>query len=151
MINLEKALIVIDASNLLLGRLASITAKQLLQGKSVTIINSEKAVISGSRRSILEAAQQHLRTKTHGSQSKAPKHPRRPEGILRRAVRGMLPYNEPRGKTAYRRLKVYLDVPENLAAGSAMTLPDAKASKGTVGLTISEVAQNIGWNALQEK
>ncbi|MFH0897511.1 MAG: 50S ribosomal protein L13 [Candidatus Bathyarchaeota archaeon] len=144
-------MIVIDASNLLLGRLSSIAAKQLLLGKSVAIINSEKAVISGSRRSIIEAAKRSLRTRTLGAQNKAPKHPRRPEGIIRRAVRGMLPYDKPKGRTAYRRLQVYIDIPEDLNAQSAITLPEAKVNKGTICLTVNEVAQNIGWNTLKEK
>lgn len=147
---LESERIVIDASSLLLGRLSSIVAKQLLLGKSVAIVNSEKAVISGSRRSILEAAKRSLETKTHGAQSKAPKHPRRPEGIVRRAVRGMLPIDKPKGKTAYKRLRVYIDIPEDLTAQRAITLPEAKVGKGTIGLTVSEVAKNIGWHAPEE-
>ena len=143
-------MIVIDASNLLLGRLSSIVAKQLLLGKYVTIVNSEKAVISGSRKSIIKKAKDRLKTKTHGAQSKAPIHPRRPEGIVRRAVRGMISYNKPKGRTAYRRLKVYLDIPEDLSAQRVISLPEAKARKGTIGLTINEVARNIGWNATTE-
>lgn len=143
-------MIVIDASNLLLGRLSSIAAKQLLLGKSVAIVNSEKAVISGSRRSILEEAKSRLRTRTLGAQSKAPKHPRRPEGIIRRAVRGMLPIDKPKGRTAYKRLRVYIDIPEDLTAQSAVSLPEAKASKGTISLSVTEVAKNIGWKPLKE-
>ncbi len=149
MIQLEQE-IIIDASNLLLGRLSSMVAKQLLLGKSVAIVNSEKAVISGSRRMILEAAKRRLETKTHGAQSKAPKHPRRPEGIVRRTVRGMLPIDKPKGRAAYRRLKVYISIPENLNAQRFTTLSEAKAEKGTTGLTMKEVAQNIGWNAPKE-
>lgn len=143
-------MIIVDASNLLLGRLSSIVAKELLLGKSVAVVNSEKAFISGSRRSILEAAKRSLETRTLGAQSKAPKHPRRPEGIVRRAVRGMLPYDKPKGRAAYKRLKVYIEVPEGFAAQRAITLPEARAGKGTVGLTVNEVAKNIGWKAPAE-
>ncbi len=147
MIQMEREILIIDASNLILGRLSSITAKQLLLGKHVTIVNSEKAFISGSRRNILEAAQNSLRTRTLGAQSKAPKHPRRPEGIIRRTVRGMLPYDKPKGRTAYRRLRVYTGVPTDIPVQKAMTLPKAKAGKSTIGLTVNEVSKNIGWNA----
>lgn len=144
---MEKNQIIIDASNLLLGRLSSIVAKQLLLGKYVTIVNSEKVVISGSRRSILESAKRNLRTRTLGAQSKAPKHPRRPEGIVRRTVRGMLPLDKAKGRAAYHRLRVFIEVPEALFKQGTITLPEAKARKGSVVLTVNEVAKNIGWNA----
>lgn len=147
---MERNILIVDASNLLLGRLSSIVAKQLLLGKTVTIVNSEKAVISGRRKSILEAAKQRLHTRTLGAQSKAPKHPRRPEGIVRRAVRGMLPFDKPKGRAAYRRLKVYINVPEGFNEDRAVTLPEAKASKGSTVLTVNELAQSIGWNSQRE-
>ncbi|RLI06236.1 50S ribosomal protein L13, partial [Candidatus Bathyarchaeota archaeon] len=38
---------VIDASGLILGRMASIVAKRLLEGEQIEIVNAEKAVVSG--------------------------------------------------------------------------------------------------------
>ena len=40
---------IIDASNCILGRLASSIAKELLNGEEVHIINAERAVISGTK------------------------------------------------------------------------------------------------------
>ena len=40
--------VVIDGKGHLLGRLCSIVAKQLLQGKKVVVVRSEAIVISGS-------------------------------------------------------------------------------------------------------
>ena len=40
--------IVIDGKGHLLGRLTSIVAKQLLQGKKVVVVRTEQIVISGS-------------------------------------------------------------------------------------------------------
>ena len=42
--------IVIDANELILGRLATQVAKKLLLGVEVQIINCEKAVISGTKK-----------------------------------------------------------------------------------------------------
>lgn len=42
--------IVIDAKGHLLGRLASIVAKQLLQGKKIAVVRCEEMLISGSRK-----------------------------------------------------------------------------------------------------
>ena len=41
--------LVIDATNKIAGRLASIVAKLLLIGEEVIILNAEKAVISGKK------------------------------------------------------------------------------------------------------
>ena len=140
-----------DATNLLLGRLSSVAAKQLLLGKCVTIVNAEKAVISGSRKHILERAKKRLETRTLGAQFKAPKHPRKPELIVRRTVRGMLPYRKkPIGKMVYRRLKVYTAIPENLKGCKIESIPKARAAKGIKCLAISEVAKNIGWKSTEK-
>ena len=40
---------VIDGKGHLLGRLTSIVAKQLLQGKKIVVVRTEAIVISGSR------------------------------------------------------------------------------------------------------
>ena len=142
--------LVFDATNLILGRLSSVAAKQLLLGKRVTIVNAEKTVISGSRKYILERAKKHLETRTLGAQSKAPKHPRKPELIIRRTVRGMLPFSKPIGKMAFRRLKVYTAVPEDLKGYKIESIPKAKVTKGIKCLVISEVAKNIGWKSAEE-
>lgn len=81
--------VVIDASGLILGRLASHVAKRLLIGDEVIVINAEKAVISGNKRNIVEEFKKNLTTRTLGSQKKAPKHARRPETYVQRVVRGM--------------------------------------------------------------
>lgn len=142
---------VIDASDLLLGRLSSIVATHLLRGQSVSIVNCGQAVVSGSRKTILTSAQNRLHTRTLGAQNKAPKHPRRPEGILRRTIRGMLPIDKPSGKTAYRRLKVYLDFPAALKVNQIVVLSKAKAQKKSTVLTLNEIAKNIGWNGSTEE
>lgn len=44
---------VVDAKGHLLGRLASIVAKQLLEGKKVVVVRTEAIVISGSSKSLI--------------------------------------------------------------------------------------------------
>jgi large subunit ribosomal protein L13Ae len=46
---LEKT-IVVDARDHLLGRLASVVAKELLAGQKVVIVRCDEAVVSGSRK-----------------------------------------------------------------------------------------------------
>ena len=116
---------VVDASGVVVGRLASYVAKRLLTGEEIVVVNAEKAVISGSKEHVVDAFKTRLGRRTLGSQTKAPKHPRRPEMYVRRVVRGMLPWKKPRGKMAYRRLEVYVGVPQDLKDASPQTFPDA--------------------------
>jgi large subunit ribosomal protein L13 len=142
-------LLVIDASGLIVGRLASITAKHLILGDSVTIINVEKAVVTGSRLAILQAAHERLRIRNRGSKAKSPKHPRRPEGIVRRTIRGMLPMDKPKGKDAYSRLSVFVGAPETTNDEKA-TRPKEAENRSPVSLTtVGQIAQNIGWKPLE--
>lgn len=133
---------IIDASGLILGRLASLTAKRIIDGGEVTIINAEKAIITGNKKYIIERFKNRLGTRTLGSQKKAPIHPRRPDTYVRRVVRGMIPWKKPRGKAAYKRLRVYVGLPEGLTK-PIETLPEAKSSD--ISMTIGELMSIFGW------
>jgi large subunit ribosomal protein L13 len=140
---------IIDASGLVLGRMASEVAKRLLQGETIMIINAEKAVVSGKRKSKVREAKEFLEI---GHFRRGPYHPRRPDMIVRRTVRGMLPWKQPKGKQAYRRLKVFLGVPEEFKNLNAETLPEASANKLKCPyLTVGELAKEIGWKQAGEK
>jgi len=141
--------LVIDASGLTMGRLASVTAKHLISGNRVIIINAEKAVITGARAAVLQAAHDKLRIRNRGSKEKSPKHPRRPEGLVRRTIRGMLPMDKAKGKDAYSRLGVFVGTPEN-TDHEKVTRPKEAENKSPVSLTtVGEIAQSIGWKPLE--
>src|SRR5579875_1660977 len=106
--------IVFDANDKVLGRLASTAAKNLLQGKSVAVINAENAVISGNKHTIAARYRTRLNLIEKANPEHSPYWSRRPDMLVKRIIRGMLPYNRPRGKSAYRRLKVYIGVPDEL-------------------------------------
>jgi large subunit ribosomal protein L13 len=123
---------IIDADNLVLGRLASVIAKRLLNGEQITVVNAEKAIIQGSRKEILE---DYLGKNRRGSQKAGPYYPRRPDRIFKRTVRGMLPYQKPRGREALKRLRVYIGIPDALKEKEMETLPDlAKVPKKAIRL-----------------
>jgi large subunit ribosomal protein L13 len=103
---------VMDADGMLLGRLASVVAKRSLQGEEIAIVNAEKAIISGTRVRVLANYNQ----KRHrGSKEGGPFFPRRPDHILKRTIRGMLPYKRQRGDEALKRVKVYVGIPKQFA------------------------------------
>jgi large subunit ribosomal protein L13 len=136
---------VIDASGLIVGRMASIVAKRLLQGESIIVVNAEKAVISGRRLSRVREAKKFLEV---GHPGKGPFHPRRPDQIIRRSVRGMLPRRLPKGQAAFRRLRVFLGLPEEFKALALQSIPAANASKLKCPyVTVGELAKEIGYKA----
>jgi large subunit ribosomal protein L13 len=135
---------VIDADGLILGRMSSLVAKRLLSGESIIIVNAEKAVISGHRQSKVAEAKTFLEV---GHLRWGPIHYRRPDRIARRTVRGMLPYKQPKGKAAYKRLRVFMGMPEALKDQKTETLPQAQAKKLTCPhFTLAKFAKEIGWN-----
>ena len=120
---------VIDAKDLILGRLASFVAKELLNGEEIVIVNAEECAITGSKESILQKYRERRERKSlvnprrHG-----PHYPRRPDGILRRAIRGMLPYKKDKGRKAFKRLKVYVGTPKEFE-GKAESIEGIKVFK----------------------
>jgi len=100
-----------DAENQILGRFCSVVAKRLIEGENVIVVNAEKAVISGSRKYNIEHYHERL---VRGDPHKGPFFPRAPDGIVRRAFRGMLPQKKAKGRDAYKKLKVYVGIPEEL-------------------------------------
>jgi large subunit ribosomal protein L13 len=137
--------IVIDATNQILGRLASYAAKNALNGNTVIVLNAEKAVISGKKSNIVEEAMRRLKTRTLANQTTAPVHQRRADLYLRRVVRGMLPWKKAKGKAAFQRVLVFIGVPEEYSNKKAARVPDADASKLTSPyLTLKTLAEEIG-------
>jgi len=141
---LESDYKIINAEGLILGRMASIIAKRLLKGEKIAVVNAEKAIISGKKKSKVREAKEFLEV---GHPGKGPMHPRRPDRILRRTIRGMLPYKQPKGKQAYKRLRVFIGVPEELKNREMETIEEAQAKKLTCPyFTLGELAKEIGWS-----
>jgi large subunit ribosomal protein L13 len=143
-----KSPFILDATGLIMGRLGSIVSKRLLQGEQVIIVNAEKAVISGRRVSHVAEARLFLEV---GHPPHGPYHPRRPDQIIRRVIRGMLPWRKPKGKQAYKRLRVFMGVPDELKDKAFETIPQTNASKLRCSyFTVGEFAKEIGWKPIGE-
>jgi large subunit ribosomal protein L13 len=97
--------IYVDATETQLGRLGSFVVKSALKGDEVFVLNSEKAIISGNKEDIIGEIT-NLRNKG-GSSLRGPKVPRPAERLLKRLIRGMLPWDRQRGRDAYKRIKCY--------------------------------------------
>ncbi len=100
---------IIDAKDLIAGRMGAFAAKQLLLGETVDIVNAEKAVISGKKNVVLAKYEHKVE---RGTPRKGPFWPRMPHMMLKRIIRGMLPFKQAKGKAAYKRLKCYIGMPK---------------------------------------
>ena len=114
---------VINAEDCIAGRLASYVAKRLLKGEEIVVVNAERAIVSGNPKAVETFFEEKIK---RGDPYHGPFYPKRPEGILRRIVRGMLPYHKTRGREAYRKLKVYRSVPEEFKGKGMETIGKAK-------------------------
>ncbi|MEM5834638.1 MAG: 50S ribosomal protein L13 [Candidatus Aenigmatarchaeota archaeon] len=116
----------IDAENQILGRLASRIAKKLLEGEKIIVVNCEKAVISGNPKYTIK---KYLEKIQRGDPKHGPFFPRTPDGIFRRTVRGMLPWDRAKGRKAFKNLKVFIGIPEELKDKKFEKFKEADASK----------------------
>ena len=134
----------VNAEGLIVGRMCSKVAKRLLNGEQVIILNAEKAVFSGKKKSKVMEAKQFLEV---GAPRRGPFHYRRPDRFLRKTVRGMLPFKQPKGKSAYKRLKVFMGIPMELEGQNMITLAEASSAdlRGP-HFTLAEMARELGWN-----
>ena len=78
---------ILDGKDSILGRLSSVAAKAVLEGEQVVIVNARDIVIVGDKNSILKKYTERRRI---GTMSKGPFFPRDINGIVRRAIRGMI-------------------------------------------------------------
>ncbi len=134
---------IIDAKDLIVGRLATVVAKKALLGEKVNIINCEHAVITGKRDEIMRSYLQKIH---RGVPSQGPYFPKLPDRIVRRVIRGMLPYKQEKGRKAYERVMCYLGVPEIFKDQKAETIKEANVSKlpNLKYVTIGDISKQIG-------
>lgn len=139
--------IVIDAANCISGRICSHVSKLLLQGNRVTIVNAEKAMLSGQRYKTIQLYKEHLEINSVTNPIHGPFHPRRPDTILTKMVRGMIPKRKSSGIEAFKRLRVYIGIPESLKNSEMRYYDDSKITKpSSYYITVGEVAKEIGWS-----
>ena len=117
---------IINAEDTILGRLATYAAKQALNGEKVEIVNCEKAVMTGTRENVF------LKYKNRTGPTDVvhkPIVPKMPDMLVRRTIRGMLPWKRDRGREAYKRIFCYIGLPESLKDKQMITLDNASISK----------------------
>ena len=134
---------IIDATNLIAGRIGTVAAKKAMTGESVIIMNSEKAVVTGKKQSVLMEKKQKA---DRGTSAKGPFIPKTPERYLKRIIRGMLPYKLPKGAASLKRIRCYAGVPDKYKDQKAETIQKANVSKLPYNryLTIRDICRHLG-------
>ncbi|MBT6336100.1 50S ribosomal protein L13 [Candidatus Woesearchaeota archaeon] len=134
---------IIDISNSVLGRVATVVAKKALLGETVHVVNCENAIITGSKARLMADFKQK---RERGIPLKGPYYPKQSDRIVKRAIRGMLPYKKPKGREAFERIRCYVGVPakfenqtfEKVEGTDRSKLPNLKY------LYIKDIAKQIG-------
>ena len=130
----------LDATDMIAGRLCTYIAKQSLLGNSVNVYNAEKAVITGDRAGILD--RWHFNVVERGRPDRGPDISRMPDRLLRRMVRGMLPFEKDRGRDAFKRVMCYIGAaPADI---KLTTLKEYAVDPAMKYVTIREICFSIG-------
>ncbi|KAK7493083.1 hypothetical protein BaRGS_00015604 [Batillaria attramentaria] len=117
--------LLIDARGHLLGRLAAVVAKTLLQGQRVVVLRCEGINISGNFYRNKLKYLNYLKKRCNVKPSRGPYHFRAPSKMFQRVVRGMLPHKTAHGKEALERLKAFEGIPPPYDKQKRMVVPSA--------------------------
>lgn len=136
--------IYIDAEDAIFGRLGSYIAKRAMLGDTVKVMNSEKAIISGSKELTIKKYQ-YLKSGM-GRPAKGPFYSKMPDRFMRRIIRGMLPHKKTKGWEAYKRIMCYIGVPAEFKNQKLIKIMEADVSrlKTLKKVSIGEVCKALG-------
>ena len=134
---------IIDARNLILGRMASTLTHRALLGESFDVVNCEHAVITGNRKQIIA---KYKARRARGTPTTGPFIPRRPDMFVKRAIRGMLPYKRERGRAAFSRIRCHRGVPRHLQSKESEKLSHAHIAKlpNFRFVTVQDICKTLG-------
>ena len=138
--------IVVDATDHIAGRLSSNVAKLLLKGNRVSVVNCDKIMISGTRSNIIQEYREFLEINSINHWKHGPKHPRRPDTIMKKMIRGMLPKEKPSGKQAHKRLRTYIGSPNEIKSLKKIKFEKAMIRKTSSNYTtMADLGRTVGW------
>lgn len=136
---------IIDGEGRVLGRLASVVSKKLLEGEQITVLNADKILISGTKEWAYQKYKQRIdRASISNPRRMGPKYPRRPDDIFLRTVRGMIPYKKSRGREAFKALKVYVGVPPEFQDAELSEIPETQPKNIIKSIELGKVSQLLG-------
>ena len=132
----------VDGTNMVLGRLASKIAKLALLGDRIILVNCEKVIKTGKPQQVINEYLDKIQN-IRGRQ-KGPLWPKRPDTIVRRAIKQMLPFKRERGKKALRNVEVYIGLPHEYEKHKLEQFEEAKLPRTKKFITIGGIAEKAG-------
>ena len=134
---------IIDATDLIVGRVASIAAKLALNGDTVHVVNCEKARITGDKRVVLA---DQLAMRARGNINQGPYVYKNSDQYMRRVIRGMLPHKFERGRKALGRVRCFVGIPEAFKTKPLESIQDAHIKKvlSAKSMTLADISHYVG-------
>ena len=133
--------LVVDARDCILGRVASEVAQRALAGERIAVVNAEHAVITGNAESTMATYRKRAEI---GSDS-GPYYPKRPDGIFKRAIRGMIPYKKQHGREAFENVRVYVGNPYD-ESGEVLDGTSLDRLSNIKFISLGEISKKLGAN-----
>eukprot|EP00461_Guttulinopsis_vulgaris_P001239 UN01239 len=141
--------VVIDCKGHLLGRVAALAAKEVLNGQKIVFVRAEEMNISGSLQRNVLLHSHTIRKRMNTNHRRGPFHFCAPSRFLYFALRGMIPYKTTRGKLAMRRVKIYEGVPPRYVNKKKLVIPGAltvlRLKAGRKFTRLGDLAAKFGW------
>lgn len=147
-------MIIINAENQVLGRMASFAAKRALLGEDVIVVNAEKALVSGKKSVIFKDCSRRIGIRNWGNPKRGPYMMKKPDRFVRKTIRGMLPWSKSRygsrGRDAFKRIFVFIGVPQEELMRIDKNFDNSHiqnmATKNLKNyLTVKEMCKFMGW------
>ncbi|GMI61796.1 hypothetical protein ScalyP_jg10598 [Parmales sp. scaly parma] len=141
--------ILIDGRDHLVGRLASVVAKEILAGQSIVVVRCDEMCISGSLVRNRVKYAQFRRKKMNTNPSRGPFHFKAPAKMFWRTVRGMVNQKSKRGELALARLSCFEGIPHPYDKQKRKVVPAAlrvlrlKAERNFT--VLGDLAESVGW------
>merc|ERR1712119_219030 len=133
----------------LMGRLASIVAKNILNGNKVVAVRTEAINMSGNFYRNKLKYLKFLKLRCNVKPSRGPFHFRAPSKIFWRTVRGMIAHKTERGKAALKRLQTFEGIPPPYDKKKKMVIPSAlrvpRLKPGRKYCSLGRLSHEVGW------
>ena len=131
---------IVNADNLILGRMATTVVKKALNGEQIDVVNCERSILTGKKKDVLAKYKQRV---NRGGPFHGPFYPRMPDRFVRRAIRGMLNYKQERGKEAFKRIMCHISVPNKFKDSKLETIKEASGErlKTLNYITVAEICK----------
>merc|ERR1712029_1258816 len=141
--------VVIDGRGHLMGRLASIVAKFILNGNKVVVVRTEGINMSGNFYRNKLKYLKFLRLRCNVKPLRGAFHFRAPGKIFWRTVRGIVPHKTERGKAAMKRLQTFEGIPPPYDKKKRMVIPAAlkvlRLKPGRKFCSLGRLSHDVGW------